>query len=618
MTDTTDRSGSVSGAYTGDETIADARRRKPVKAPSAPDLFYLLVFEARSSRTCQVPISGELFIGRSLDADVYLDENAVSRIHAKLTMTDGEASIADLNSRNGTIVNGERITGPRRLTPGDTIDICGVTLVFNSSVSPRQTRALVDLTQLSQRGEEEVERALRYQRPLSVIVVRFAADVPDRHAAEALLSQKTRLMDVLAWGAGDHLVLLMPETAAAQAPDTAGPLVEALAQVGQAPRAGFATCPEDGCDFHTLLAAARAASIHAKPGEVETAGASFGTVTVGDRAIVVADPAMVRLFALIERLAAVDLAVLVCGETGTGKELAAAALHHWSARASRPLVTLNCAALQETLLESELFGHEKGAFTGAQSSKQGLLETAKGGTVLLDEIGELPLSGQAKLLRVLETKRVIRLGDVREREIDIRIVAATNRNLQDEVAGGRFRQDLFFRLSGAKVWLPPLRDRKRELPLLAQAFLREACASLGRPTMTISPGAMQVFAAYAWPGNVRELKNVMEYVAAAVAEGVLQPWHLESIGGGAAPEGRMGPPLEGAPVASPAGAPAADGAQFRPIEDEVREFEKTRMLAALQASGGNQTRAAELIKMPLRTFVAKLKQYGIQRRSDKR
>jgi DNA-binding NtrC family response regulator len=617
MTDTTDREGHVSGAYRGDETIADARRRKPVKPPSAPDLFYLLVFEARSSRTCQVPTTGELFIGRSLDADVYLDESAVSRIHAKLTMTDGEAVISDLNSRNGTIVNGERITGPHRLTPGDTIDICGVTLVFNSSVPPRQTRALVDLAQLSQRGEEEVERALRYQRPLAVTVVRFAAEIADRRAAEALVSQKVRLVDVPAWGAADHLVLLMPETAADEAPRTAEPLIRALAAVGQAPRAGFATCPEDGCDFHTLLAAARAASIHAQAGEVEGAGASFGTVTVGDRAIVVADPAMVRLYALIERLAAVDLAVLVCGETGTGKELAAAALHHWSARASKPLVTLNCAALQETLLESELFGHEKGAFTGAVGSKPGLLESAKGGSVMLDEIGELPLSGQAKLLRVLETKRVIRLGDVREREIDIRIIAATNRNLQDEVAGGRFRQDLFFRLSGAKVWLPPLRDRKRELPLLAQTFLREACGSLGRPMMTISPGAMQVFASYRWPGNVRELKNLMEYVAAAVAEPALQPWHLESIGGGSPPEGHMGPPLEASPAMAGAAA-CAEGVPFRPIDEEVREFEKARMIAALQASGGNQTRAADLIKMPLRTFVAKLKQYGIQRRSDKR
>jgi two-component system, NtrC family, response regulator AtoC len=618
MIDTRDHDEPVGGVYQGTETVGDARRRKSAKRPGPPDLFYLLVFEERSSRTCQVPATGEVFIGRSLDADVYLDDSAVSRIHAKLTMTEGEASISDLNSRKGTIVNGERIAGPRHLTPGDTIEICGVTLVYNSSVPPRPRRAFVTLAQLSERGEEEVERSLRYQRPLAVVVLRFAADVSDRHAAEAVLSERVRLMDVLAWGAGDHLVLLMPETTADEAPRTALPLLKALADVGPKPRAGFATCPTDGCDFQTLFAAARAASGHAGEGAVEAAGVDFGTVTVGGRTIVVTDPAMVRLFALIERLAAVDLAVLICGETGTGKELAAVALHHWSARRHRPLVTLNCAALQETLLESELFGHEWGTVTGAQSPKPGLLETAKGGTVLLDEIGELPISGQAKLLRVLETKRVIRLGDVREREIDIRIVAATNRDLQGEVAAGRFRQDLFFRLSGAKVWLPPLRDRKRELPLLAQAFLRAACASVGRPTMAISSGAMHVLANYRWPGNVRELKSVMEYVAAAVSEEALQPWHLESIGGEAARKGRVIPPSGATATTAAPGTVAADAPQFRPIDEELQDFEKGRMLAALQASAGNQTRAADLIKMPLRAFVAKLKQYGIQRRSEKR
>jgi len=616
MSNTLDRNGHRDGAYHGDETIADGRRRRTPAHSGAPSLFYLLVFEERSSRTCQLPTNGEIFIGRSLDADVYLDDSAVSRIHAKITMTDGEAVISDLNSRNGTVVNGIRITAPTRLAPGDTIDICGITLVFNSSVAPRQTRTLVDLAQLNQRGDEEVERSIRYQRPLSVAVVRFGSDVADRRPLEKVLSAKTRLLDVLAWGGADHVILLMPETPPEEAPQVAGDVVASLAGIDPTVRAGFASCPEDGCDFQTLLAAARSAAAQAQPGEAAPAGASFGTLVVGDRTIVVADPAMVRLYALIQRLAAVDLAVLICGETGTGKELAAAALHHWSARRKKPLVTLNCAALQETLLESELFGHEKGAFTGAQSSKPGLLETARGGTVLLDEIGELPLSGQAKLLRVLETKRVIRLGDVREREIDIRIVAATNRNLQDEVAAGRFRQDLFFRLSGAKVWLPPLRDRKRELPLLAHAFLREACAALGRPPMVISPAAMQVLSSYSWPGNVRELKNVMEYVAATVAETTLHPWHLESIGGSPVPR-----PEEAAPAMQ--SSPLAEGApgqpvQFRPIDEEIRELERSRMMAALQATGGNQTRAAELIKMPLRTFVAKMKLYGIQRRSDKR
>jgi len=201
---------------------------------------------------------------------------------------------------------------------------------------------------------------------------------------------------------------------------------------------------------------------------------SVRTIEVGDRSVVIADPAMARMYQLLERLAVSELPVLVCGETGTGKEVAAGALHQFSHRSERPLVSLNCAAIQENLVESELFGYERGAFSGAIAAKPGLLEVASGGTVFLDEIGDLPAAVQAKLLRVIETKRVLRLGDVRERTIDIRVIAATNRDLVKDVVAGRFRRDLYFRLSGATLWLPPLRDRPRELPILAEMFLHDA------------------------------------------------------------------------------------------------------------------------------------------------
>src|SRR5262249_51215669 len=185
------------------------------------------------------------------------------------------------------------------------------------------------------------------------------------------------------------------------------------------------------------------------------------------------------------------------------------------ARAARPLVVLNCAALPEALAESELFGHEKGAFTGAVAQKFGVFEQSDGGTVFLDEIGELSLAIQAKLLRAIETKRITRVGGHGEPPIALRIVAATHRNLAEEVEAGRFRQDLLFRIGGATVWLPPLRDRRREIPLLAQRFLADACRRAGRDAMAISPEAMQLLLDYAWPGNVRELRHVMEYVIVA-------------------------------------------------------------------------------------------------------
>jgi transcriptional regulator with GAF, ATPase, and Fis domain len=328
-------------------------------------------------------------------------------------------------------------------------------------------------------------------------------------------------------------------------------------------------------------------------------------LAIGDRQVVIADAAMARLYELLERLAASELPVLVCGETGTGKEVAASALHQLSRRNAQPLVSLNCAAIQENLVESELFGYERGAFSGAVTSKPGLLETASGGSVFLDEIGDLPAAVQAKLLRVIETKRVLRLGDVRERAIDIRIVAATNRDLVEDVVSGRFRRDLFFRLSGATLWLPPLRDRPRELPILADMFLRDACRQQGRRPMQLSPDAHRKLLAMQWPGNVRELKHLMEYVSAAVDVAIVLPHHLEQATRG---EPRRTQIIVEEPTPTH---------QFRPLADEIRELEQARITAALTAASGNQRAAAQLLAMPLRTFVFKLRQYGLRRLDER-
>ena len=329
------------------------------------------------------------------------------------------------------------------------------------------------------------------------------------------------------------------------------------------------------------------------------AEAPFEILAVGDREIVVADPATSRTYALVRRLAAAELPVLVTGETGTGKDLVAAALHHWSPRAAATLVALNCAAVQENLVESELFGFAKGAFSGASATKPGLFETASGGTVLLDEVGELSATVQAKLLRVLETKRATRLGEVSEREVDIRIVAATNRDLDADVKTGRFRADLFYRLSAATVWLPPLRDRPRELRILAARFLSAAGRRGGKGPLRLSDPALRVLAAHAWPGHVRELKNAMDYVAATVVGTTVEEGHLP-----ARVTGRAAPPDDPSPrLATPV---------FRPIEEELRELECRRMGEALAATQGHQPRAAALLGMPLRTFYTKAKQYGLR------
>jgi two-component system, NtrC family, response regulator AtoC len=354
----------------------------------------------------------------------------------------------------------------------------------------------------------------------------------------------------------------------------------------------------------TLLSTVRGAVHAAHVGGPGSAREALTSITLGTQRFVVADPAMVRIFALVERLAQSDAPVLITGETGVGKEVAAAALHAWSARRQRPLVTINCAALPDTLLESELFGHERGAFSGAVAAKPGRLENAAGGTVLLDEVGELSAGAQAKLLRVLETKRSNRLGALAERLVDVRIVAATNRSLAEEVKAGRFRQDLYFRLAAATIVLPPLRDRREDLPALARHLLAEACARLPRPPMTIAPAAMLRLASYPWPGNVRELRNVLEVAAAAVAGSALEASHLVEL------LPATPPARETVAGVSEAGGAALVPPAFRNLYDEIRELERTRIAAALAAAGGVRVRAAALIGMPLRTFVTKLREYG--------
>src|SRR5258706_3249945 len=231
-------------------------------------------------------------------------------------------------------------------------------------------------------------------------------------------------------------------------------------------------------------------------------------------------PLMQEVFSLIQRLAPHAKVVLVSGETGTGKELAARAFHHVGTRRARPFVTINCSAVVDTLFESELFGHVRGAFTGAIESKVGVFEAAHGGTLFLDEVGELPMSVQAKLLRALEYGEVQRVGSLQPKRVDVTVVAATNRDLRTEVAAGRFRGDLFYRLNVVEVVLPPLRDRREDIPYLTAAFMRECSARMRKPIQGLTPGAERVLLGARWEGNVRELKNVIER-ACMLSEGTL-------------------------------------------------------------------------------------------------
>jgi transcriptional regulator of acetoin/glycerol metabolism len=300
-------------------------------------------------------------------------------------------------------------------------------------------------------------------------------------------------------------------------------------------------------------------------------------------------PALAVTISKLRRLARSESEILLLGETGVGKEVLARAIHASSPRAARALLSVNCAALSETLLESELFGHERGAFTGAAQAKPGLLETAPGGTVFLDEVGELPLAMQAKLLRVIEAREIVRVGGLRPRPIDVRFIAATNRDLEAEVQRNSFRRDLFFRLAGITLVVPPLRERPLDLPRLARDMLAELARQGGhRQPPPLPDATLDALADHSWPGNVRELRNVLERALLLCDGAAVTPAHL-GLGAMTAP------------------APA------EPVTRHRDGTERARVLEALAACGGNQSRAARRLGISRKVLIARLDTYGVAR-----
>ena len=317
--------------------------------------------------------------------------------------------------------------------------------------------------------------------------------------------------------------------------------------------------------------------------------------------IVLADDQMKKVYTLATRAAGTSINLLILGETGVGKDVLAQTVHRSSPRSAKPLVGINCAALAETLLESELFGHERGAFTGAIQSKAGLLESASDGTVFLDEVGELSPSTQAKLLRVLETREVMRLGSVKPRRVNLRFVSATNKDLASESLNGSFRRDLYFRLNGLTLVVPPLRERVSEVIPLAQQFALSAWSASGRSGRpTLSSRAEARLTEYSWPGNIRELKNTVERALIHSDGATIDAEHLV-----------FEPPAKPLVRAPSDSTPPSESQPD--VRSELSELERRRIVEALDRFGGNQTRAAQHLGMPRRTLVKRLDQYGLSR-----
>jgi DNA-binding NtrC family response regulator/pSer/pThr/pTyr-binding forkhead associated (FHA) protein len=545
-----------------------------------------------------------LTIGRSASAEISIHDPLASRRHARLHIGETFA-IEDLGSANGTRVRDLPIpsNAPVAVSPGEAVTIGTTCLMVQQARGPAGSRRLLTHARFESRIEEECAHARSAVSTFCLARIRVEHAANWTRVAPVLMHELSAPHVLAMYGPNEYEALLRGVDADA-ANGILQEIMSKLAQRGYEGQFGTSWFPLDGQSFDALMDRAGAFS-RAKDSS-----------PIGDSLESGAAPAMRAIHDIAVRAAPASINILILGETGVGKEVLARAIHRLSPRRDRPLLCVNCAGLTESLVESELFGHERGAFTGAVQAKPGLLETAQGGTVFLDEIGELPIATQAKLLRVIEEREVRRIGSTKTRPIDVRFITATNRDLESDAERGRFRSDLFFRLNGISLAIPPLRERVTEIAGLARSFVKGACEALGRkPLLTISERAMAMLEAYRWPGNIRELRNVMERSVVLCTGFEIGPeclpvekmrlaTDLASVGVSETDRSTI---LPVSPQTS------ATEVSSEPDERSWGNDERQRIVDALAASAGNQSRAARLLGMPRRTFVAKLDTYAIPR-----
>lgn len=534
----------------------------------------------------------ELVVGRAEPSDVVIHDRSLSRQHARLSWRDGRMQLRDLDSTNGSVVNGEQVT-TADVQPGDEILVGEVRVAVLAGGQARRAPE-VDASDevFSAAVQQELTRARTFARTFALLALRGKSR--DGEWMDALRA-KLRPVDRVARYSSDTWLVLC-----AEADETRARAVFEAACLAGAYHltAGVAVFPQAGGSEDALVAQAVSALRHASE-EQHLVIAEPAAEQEPTREPVVQSPRMRQLYDLIQRLARTRMPVLIVGETGSGKELVARAVHDASPRAEQSFKVVNCATIPPNLIESTLFGHERGAFTGANKRHAGLFEEADGGTVLLDEVGELSEQAQAALLRVLETRRFARVGSSHEIKVNMRVVAATHRDLESMVQQGGFREDLLYRLNALTLDVPPLRERPEEVLSLAESFLDQARGEFDCSARAFSPEAADALRNFHWPGNVRQLRNVVER-AAAVCTG-------DTIGIEELP-----PQLLRAPVMDTRDTSAENGAG---LAERVRRFEIDMIRDALARTGGNQTKAAELLDLPRRTLTNKIQQYGLATRN---
>ncbi|MBS2012243.1 MAG: sigma 54-interacting transcriptional regulator [Deltaproteobacteria bacterium] len=568
-------------------------RRDGYEGASQPTL---VIYSREGARSVPLPERGTLTVGRAAEsAEIVIDDGSLSRLHARFVVDGERIHVEDAGSTNGTFVRGQRVTSAP-LADGSEVRLGDVIVLVRDPASAMLVAAGVEAYDtFLDRVDEELVRSKHLGPPTTLLHV----EGPGAEALQALVTRikpALRPVDRVGLYARNVVLALLPETSAAAATHLRGELERRGVRVGAATAHG-GTAAE-------LVERARDAAI-AKHGDRDDAP-SRGPVFVS--------PAMQSVVAQLRRVATSQLSVLLRGETGSGKDVLATMVHEASGRRG-PLRSINCGAIPPSLLESTLFGHEKGAFTGADRAMPGLFEQANGGTVFLDEVGELSAAAQAALLRVLENHRVQRLGSDKVVDVDVRVVAATHVDLLEASKSGKFREDLFYRLEGFGAVVPPLRARREDIGPLAGRFVEAANARHGRSLQGLSPLALEVLAAYAFPGNVRELKNAIERAVVVASGAQIEVEDLpERIRSGFLAAAPASATVASATTTSTTSATGDAGPESTlgnvDLRERVRAYERKLIERALSENDGNRTRTAEALGLPVRSLFYKLKELG--------
>ncbi|MEL7369962.1 MAG: sigma 54-interacting transcriptional regulator [Myxococcota bacterium] len=572
-----------------DEPARTIRKPLAAKARRAPRL---LVSSATGTEAIDLPTDERVVVGRGDECLIRIDDPSVSREHLELTVGTS-VEIRDLGSSNGSLLNDEALEPGqiRAFLPGDIVQVGDVLLSLQATAPSISPRMIWPYAFFEVRLGEEIARAEAERAGLTLIRVELTKRLEVGPVLRVLTPQ-LRSDELVGAYAPEQFHVLLRTDSPQRADEVQRVIAERATQAGVRAHTARAFYPQDGTSGQALIQM------------VSSRIRGSDQVDATGHALIVASSAMTKLFRMVDRVAQGGISVLIAGETGVGKEVVAESIHKRSPRSQGPFIRLNCAAMNENLLESELFGHEKGAFTGAVATKKGVFESAQGGTVFLDEIGDMPAGAQVKLLRVLESKTVTRVGTLNPISVDVRVVAATHRNLEEAIDNGDFRSDLYFRLSGIVLTVPPLRDRLEEIPKLAEVFVEHVSARDGwadRPQL--SPEALKIFEGYAWPGNVRELRNVIERAVTLCETGVIEPDHL---------------PLERlqtsfADAATPTPAPESKDDDVKTLAQDIEDLERRRIIEALQKYNGNQSEVSRKLGIPRRTLLTKLDAYRIPR-----